>query len=182
MGSSGVRQASNPPPTADTGYVTGADGVQLYYQRIGNGREVVIVPGRLFLVDALEPLARSHTIIFYDMRNRGRSAPVVDGALITIQKDVEDLEAIRRHFGVSRFTPVGFSYLSLMVVMYAAAHPDRITRIVQLGPVPRKFGTPYPASLAQWPVIWSATSGTISAACSGSTFRERRSPASASPC
>jgi proline iminopeptidase len=134
--------------TVDSGYVTGPDGVRLYYHRIGNGSEVVIVPGRLFLADALAPLARSHTIILYDMRNRGRSDPVADSTLITIQKDVEDLEAIRRHFGVSRFTPVGFSYLGLMVVMYAAAHPDRVARIVQLGPVPRKFGTRYPDGLA----------------------------------
>ena len=24
-------------------------------------------------------------------------------------------------------------------------HPDRVERLVQIGPVPRKFGTPYPA-------------------------------------
>ena len=62
-------------------------------------------------------------------------------------KDVEDLEAIRRHFGVDRFVPVGFSYLGFMVVLYAMEHPHRVERLVQLGPVPRKFGSDYPASL-----------------------------------
>jgi proline iminopeptidase len=138
-----AQQSSQP----DTGFVTGADGVRLYYQRLGTGREVLIVPGRLFLADDLAPLARHHTLILYDMRNRGRSSRVADSSLITIQKDVEDLEAVRQHFGVRKFTPLGYSYLGLMVVIYAMDHPDRVTRIVQLGPVPRKFSTQYPSSL-----------------------------------
>jgi pimeloyl-ACP methyl ester carboxylesterase len=132
----------------DTGFVSGADGVQLYYERIGSGGRTLIVPGRLFLADDLAPLARRHTLILYDMRNRGRSSRVEDVALLTIQKDVEDLEAVRRHFKVEQFVPVGYSYLGLMVVLYTMAHGDRVERLVQLGPVPRKFGTEYPASLA----------------------------------
>jgi pimeloyl-ACP methyl ester carboxylesterase len=133
--------------TPDTGYVAGPDGVRLYYERIGTGGTTLIVPGRLFLARDLVPLARRHTLILYDMRNRGRSSRVEDGSLLTIGKDVEDLEAIRRHFGVERFVPLGYSYLGFMVVLYAMEHPERVERLVQLGPVPRKFGTEYPASL-----------------------------------
>ena len=76
------------------------------------------------------------------MRNRGKSEHIDDGSKLTIQNDVRDLETVRQHFGVTRFTPVGYSYLGLMVVMYAMEHPDHVERIVQLGPVPLKFGTP----------------------------------------
>jgi pimeloyl-ACP methyl ester carboxylesterase len=153
-------------PTAipDTGYVNGPDGVRLYYERIGRGGKTLIVPGRLFLAQDLAPLARRHTLILYDMRNRGRSSPVGDGSLLTIQKDVEDLEAVRRHFGVERFVPLGYSYLGFMVVLYAMEHPERVDRLVQLGPVPRKFGTEYPASLAHRdaaPVIDSAAAARV---------------------
>jgi len=131
-------------PTLDTGYVAGPDGVRLYYERIGTGGPTLIVPGRLFLARDLAPLARRHTLILYDMRNRGRSSRVENGSLLTLQKDVEDLEAVRRHFGVERFVPLGYSYLGFMVVLYAMEHPERVERLVQLGPVPRKFGTEYP--------------------------------------
>lgn len=131
----------------DTGWIAGPDGVRLYYERIGSGPRTLIVPGRLFLARDLAPLGERHTVILYDMRNRGRSSRVEDGRLLTIGKDVEDLEAVRRHFGVERFVPIGYSYLGLMVVLYALAHPDRVERLVQLGPVPREFGTEYPASL-----------------------------------
>lgn len=148
----------------DTGYVSGVDGVRLYYERIGSGPKVLIVPGRLFLARDLASLARRHTLILYDMRNRGRSSRVEDGALLTIQKDVEDLEAVRRHFKVERFVPVGYSYLGFMVVLYAMEHGDRVERLVQIGPIPRKFGTEYPASLQHRdsvPVIDSATAARI---------------------
>ena len=150
------------PP--DTGYVPGPDGVRLYYERVGTGGRTLIIPGRLFLAKDLAPLARTHTLILYDMRNRGRSSRVKEGALLTIQKDVEDLETVRRHFGVERFVPVGFSYLGLMVILYAMDHPDRVERLVQLGPVPRKFNTEYPASLSHRdsvPVVDSAAAARI---------------------
>ena len=131
----------------DTGWIVGPDGVRLYYERIGSGPRTIIVPGRLFLSRDLAPLGHRHTVIMYDMRNRGRSSPVEDGRLLTIRKDVEDLEAVRRHFRVERFVPIGYSYLGLLVVLYALDHPARVERLVQLGPVPRKFGTEYPASL-----------------------------------
>ena len=98
------------------------------------------------------------------MRNRGRSSRVEEGRLLTIQKDVEDLEAVRRHFRVDRFVPVGYSYLGLMVVLYAMDHPERVERLVQLGPVPRKFGTEYPAGLLHRdsvPVVDSATTARL---------------------
>jgi proline iminopeptidase len=148
----------------DSGWVAGPDGVRLYYEKTGDGPRTIIVPGRLFLARDLAPLAARHTLILYDMRNRGRSSRVDDGSLLTIQKDVEDLEAVRRHFRVERFVPVGYSYLGFMVVLYAMDHPDRVERVVQLGPVPRKFGTEYPASLAHSdpvPVIDSATAARI---------------------
>jgi pimeloyl-ACP methyl ester carboxylesterase len=81
------------------------------------------------------------------MRNRGRSDAVSDSTTITIGKDVEDLETIRRHFGIERAQLVGYSYLGMMVIMYTMAHPERVERVIQLGPVPRQWDTPYPAHL-----------------------------------
>ena len=143
----------------DSGWIAGPDGVRLYYEKIGSGPRTIIVPGRLFLAPELAPLARHHTVILYDMRNRGRSSRVEDGRLLTIGKDVDDLEAVRRHFEADRFVPIGYSYLGLMVVLYAMDHPDRVERMVQLSPVPRKFRTEYPASLLHQdsvPVVDSA--------------------------
>ncbi len=129
------------PPT-EHGFVRAADGVRLYYEKVGSG-PVLIVPGRLFVFEALRPLADHHTVISYDMRARGRSDAVSDTLRQTIQDDVRDLERIREFFHADRFTPIGWSYLGLMVVMYATEHPDHVVKLVQLGPVPPRFDARY---------------------------------------
>jgi pimeloyl-ACP methyl ester carboxylesterase len=139
--------ASTPPAAngPEIGQVETAAGVSLYYEKYGAGPEVVIIPGRLFLGDAFRSLVASNrTLILYDMRNRGASGRVEDGATLTVMEDVRDLEAMRAHFGAERFTPVGFSYLGVMVALYAAEHPERVERLVQIGPAPRDFDTEYP--------------------------------------
>jgi proline iminopeptidase len=122
------------------------DGVELFYQKVGSGPQVVIVPAGLFTFDGLKPLAsKERTLIFYDMRNRGRSQHLSDLTKVSIQDDVRDLEAVRAHFRAKKFTPIGYSYLGLMVMLYTKDHPENVERIVQLGPVPLKFGTKFPA-------------------------------------
>jgi pimeloyl-ACP methyl ester carboxylesterase len=130
-------------PEATDGFVTTDDGVQLYYVKSGSGAETVILPARLFTLDDLRWLAERYTLISYDMRNRGRSSQVEDLAKISIEADVRDLETIRKHFRVEKAHLIGYSYLGLMVVLYALEHPANVERIVQLGPVPLKFGTEY---------------------------------------
>jgi pimeloyl-ACP methyl ester carboxylesterase len=134
-------------PRVEEGYVTAEDGVRLFYQKAGRGSKVIVVPGRLFTFDDFKQLADGFTLIAYDMRGRGRSDNVTDGERLTIHYDIKDLEAVRQHFRLSKFNVVGYSYLGLMVVMYAMDHPTAIERIVQLGPVPLKYGTEYPAQL-----------------------------------
>jgi pimeloyl-ACP methyl ester carboxylesterase len=134
-------------PAAVEGYVTADDSLRLYYRIAGSGAQTVIVPASLFLYRDLSALASGRRMIFYDMRGRGKSDRVADSTHITIQWDVRDLETVRKHFNVERFTPIGWSYLGLMVMMYAADHPDRVERIIQMGPVPRKYGTVYPREL-----------------------------------
>jgi proline iminopeptidase len=127
----------------EKGYIKTADGARLFYEKTGSG-PAIIVPGRLFLFPAFKQLADQYTIVSYDMRDRGRSSFVADDAKLTIQNDIADLEAVRRHFGINKFVPVGYSYLGLMVIMYAMDHPEHVERIVQLGPVPLKWPGQYP--------------------------------------
>lgn len=136
-------------PKIDEGFVTAPDGVKLHYRKIGTAPRVVIVPLGFVLFDEVKQLSDMATVITYDMRNRGRSETLKDLSSATIQQDVKDLEAVRAHFNVDRFVPIGYSYLGMMVALYAMEHPERVTRIVQIGPVPPVFGTEYPKDLAE---------------------------------
>jgi pimeloyl-ACP methyl ester carboxylesterase len=127
------------------GHVDTAPGVSIYYERYGTGPNVVLIPGRLFMPEFTALARPDRTLILYDMRNRGLSKRVEDPAQITIMGDVADVEALRRHFATEKVTLVGYSYLGLMVALYATEHPDKVGRLIQIGAVPRKFGTAYPA-------------------------------------
>lgn len=107
----------------------------LYYHIVGSGPDTVIVPLGVLLDSALAPLGRSHTLVFYDPRHRGRSTTYTDSTLSTFSGDVDDLERVRAQFGLSKMALVGFSYYAAVVAMYAASHPDRVTRLALLSPI-----------------------------------------------
>jgi pimeloyl-ACP methyl ester carboxylesterase len=143
----GASLATSVPSGMEEGYVTTDDGTRLFYQKAGSGSQVVIIPLRLYTFDAFKQLADQFTVIAYDTRGRGRSDPIPDdqkAAKLSIQHDLVDVERIRQHFNVKKASLIGYSYLGLMVVVYAMEHPDCV---VQLGPVPIKFGTEYPDNL-----------------------------------
>lgn len=127
-------------PARETFQLQTAPGVTIYVEKYGAGPNLVIVPGRLFLENQFRALAApDRTLVLYDMRNRGASGRVEDGHQLTIAEDVRDLEALHEHLGVSRASLIGYSYLGLMVALYAAEHPDRVERLVQVGPAPRSY-------------------------------------------
>lgn len=138
--------AENAAPFEE-GFVPTPDGVNLHYRKLGNGPVTLIVPLDFALYDAMKQFADIATIISYDLRSRGRSSRAKDVESLTIRQDVADLETVRAHFKVEKFVPVGFSYLGKMVILYAAAHPDRVRRVVQLAPVANVQAAPGPPQM-----------------------------------
>lgn len=107
----------------------------LAYHIAGSGPDTVLVPLGVLLEVPLTPLTRSHTVVFYDPRGRGRSTSYADTTLSTFAADVGDIEQVRSALGISRLSLIGFSYLAAVAAEYAATHPDRVERLVLLSPV-----------------------------------------------
>jgi len=123
-------------------HVTTEEGVQLFVQKLGQGPQTVLIPNGFYLSDALQSIANCCTLIFYDPRNRGRSNPISDQSKLKkgIHHDVEDIEALRRHFTIDKVNLIGHSYMGVTVALYAMKHPGHTGRIVQIGSM-----APYPA-------------------------------------
>lgn len=124
---------------AEVGFLEGAGGVLLHYEVVGStGPTVVAVHGGpgagmgSFLPD-LRPLAERHRVIFYDQRGGGRSGLPEDEELLGASWFVEDLEAVRRHFGLERMNLVAHSFGAVLVARYAREYPERVARIALLG-------------------------------------------------
>jgi proline iminopeptidase len=121
---------------AREGWVEAAEGVRLYFRAVGEG-EPVVIP----LVDwtrEFETLADRRRVISYDPRSRGRST-AVDPGRISFASDVQDLEALRRHLRLERFSLIGWSYYGGVVARYAMEFPERVRRLaVVCGPPIRR--------------------------------------------
>jgi pimeloyl-ACP methyl ester carboxylesterase len=131
------------------GYVTAADGVRLFFQKVGDGRSTVVVPNAVYLFDDFKHLGAEHTCIFYDLRNRGRSDEVTDDAMLKggVHNDVQDVEAVRRHFELEEMSVMGHSYVGTVVALYALEHPQHVSRVVQIGPAAPNMTKRYPPDL-----------------------------------
>jgi proline iminopeptidase len=129
------------PPRAAAGYVVGAGGVRLFYRVEGGGPDTIVVlhggPGLNLegLRPDLTPLAHRHALVYFDQRGSGRS-DMPDTLRLTAALMVEDVEAVRRAFRLERLTLLGHSWGGSLAVLYAARYPERVRRMVLVGPIP----------------------------------------------
>jgi len=145
---------SPPPPegrSVTEGYVEAGDGVELFFRVVGDGPDTVVVlhggPGfsMEYFAEDLEPLAERLTLLFYDQRGTGRSTLVSDSAGLAAPVFAEDLEAVRRHFGMERLTLLGHSWGPAVATLYGGRYPERVGRLLFVGPTPPRRALLVPA-------------------------------------
>ena len=121
------------------GTVPVSDNLFLWYEIQGDGEDLLVVPSASWLNRDLDPLIEGRTVVFYDVRGRGRSANIQDEALLGIHRDVDDLERLRVALGMERFDLFGWSYHGGIAARYALAYPEHVRRVVLIGPTgPRR--------------------------------------------
>ena len=140
--------ATNAQIKVTEGYFPGADGVKLFYRKLGSGPQTVVFlhggPG-LGMGDGgseMSVLARDRVVLMYDQRGSGRSQVVTDPGLLSVDHQVRDLESFRQHFRLERMTLIGLSWGAGLATLYTAAHPDRVERLLLISPMP-PAKTPY---------------------------------------
>ncbi|MCU0685213.1 MAG: alpha/beta hydrolase [Polyangiaceae bacterium] len=134
--------ASAPRPPEATGYAPGEGGERIFFRSVGEGATPVVVvhggPGLDldWYLEDLRPLARARRVVFYDQRGGGRSSLPADPSSITMANHVRDLEALRRHLGAEQIVLLAHSFGPSIAALYAIEHPERVARMVLIGPIP----------------------------------------------
>jgi proline iminopeptidase len=72
-------------------------------------------------------------VILFDQRGCARSRPHASVERNTTWDLIDDIEAIRRRVGVDRWTVFGGSWGAALGLLYAEAHPRRVTELVLRG-------------------------------------------------
>jgi proline-specific peptidase len=117
------------------------DGRTLTFRREGAGPAVVCHPGgpgfsTLYLSD-LAGLADVFTLILLDPRGTAGSEPPEDPRAYTTDDYVSDVEDLRVHLGEEQIDVLGHSHGGVVAIAYAAAHPERVRRLVALNSLVR---------------------------------------------
>jgi len=115
----------------------------LAYRVVGEGEPVVCVPGGMlassYLGD-LGGLAAHRQLVMLDLRGTGESGGPGEPENWRCDRQVGDVEALREQLGLEKVTLLGHSAGASLVTRYAAAHPDRISKLVLATPGTRSVG------------------------------------------
>jgi proline iminopeptidase len=95
------------------------------------------VPGYL---GNLGGLGRSRELILPDIRGTGDSEVPADPAAYRCDRIARDVEAFRADLGLDQMDLLGHSAGGNVALLYAAAHPERISRLILLTPGVRALG------------------------------------------
>jgi proline iminopeptidase len=125
--------ATNVMPIQE-GYVD-ANGVMIYYKSFGKGDPLVIVHGgpgasHDYFLPHLVPLARTNRLVFIDERGSGRSEKLEDVKQYTVERMVDDLEAVRVALNLGQINLMGHSYGGVLAQAYALKHQDHLKHLV----------------------------------------------------
>lgn len=119
------------------------DGSRLAYRVEGDGEPLVCLPGgpsaSAYLGD-LGGLTAHRRVTALDLRGTGGSDTPEDLAAYRCDRLVDDVEALREHLGLGQMDLLGHSGAANLAVQYAARHPDRVRRLVLVGPGTRAVG------------------------------------------
>jgi proline iminopeptidase len=72
-------------------------------------------------------------VTLFDQRGCARSRPHASVERNTTWDLIEDIEAIRRRVGVERWTVFGGSWGATLALLYAQAHPERVSALILRG-------------------------------------------------
>ncbi len=114
--------------------------VELYSELVGDGPPLVLLHGGPGLSletfkPTLERAGEFASVIFYDQRGCGRSAPLAAGTSCTVENMVADLEGLRAALGLERMALLGHSWGAYLALCYAVAHEQRLDKLILVCPL-----------------------------------------------
>ena len=114
------------------------DGTEIAYRLRGDGPPLVCLPGgpgraAEYLGD-LGGLDRSRRLVLLDPRGVGLSADPADPATFRVDWLIGDVESLRAELGLDRMDLLAHSAGAVLATLYAAAHPQHLSRLILVTP------------------------------------------------
>ncbi|MBD3216847.1 MAG: alpha/beta fold hydrolase [candidate division Zixibacteria bacterium] len=119
--------------------VTTSDGVRIYYETEGEGIPIIMIAGGpggspSFYRGTHQLWLPYGKLVYVHNRGRGKSE-ILDSIpnAYSPEKDVLDIDAVRKDLGVDKIIVYGHSYGSMVALLYAATHPENTMALLTTG-------------------------------------------------
>jgi len=127
--------AQAPDSWTDGKYYT-VNGAKLYTVTVGTGEPMIVIPGgpggshlpyRKF--DSLT-VNSNIQLIYYDAFGRGKSDTAKEVREYTIERDIEDIEGLRKAMHLDKLSLLGHSYGSIVAQGYAVKYGQHLSHLI----------------------------------------------------
>ena len=124
-----------PDSFTDGQYIT-VNGAKLWVVTVGKGEPLIIIPGgpggnhypyRVF--DSLTVKANIQ-VIYFDAFGRGKSDTAKDVKEYSLERDIEDIEGLRKALHLDKLNVLGHSYGSLVAQGYALKYGNNVSHLI----------------------------------------------------
>ncbi|HSR17993.1 MAG TPA: alpha/beta fold hydrolase, partial [Ignavibacteriaceae bacterium] len=111
------------------------NGSKIWYETEGTGEPVLLIPGgpgnsHTYFHPWFSDLAENYKVIYFDAFGRGKSDRAKDSTEYTFNRDVEDIELLRKALGYEKWIIIGHSYGGMVAQDYALKYPGSIEKLV----------------------------------------------------
>lgn len=117
------------------------EGGKIWYRIVGEGEKTPVLllhggPGSSsFYLEPLKELSQDRPVIFLDQLGCGRSTRITDTTLMTIEKNVEQLEQVRKALKLEKFYLYGHSWGTMLGMDYYVKYPKGIQGLIFSSPL-----------------------------------------------
>ena len=122
-----------PDSHTDGQYYT-INGAKLWTVRFGTGAPLFFISGgpggSHYGMRSFDSLSTTNTLIYYDAFGRGKSDTSRHVSEYTLDRDIEDLEGLRKAMGYEKIAVLGHSYGGVVAQGYAIKYPNRVSHLI----------------------------------------------------
>ncbi|MBK7407571.1 MAG: alpha/beta hydrolase [Saprospirales bacterium] len=126
--------SQNFPNSATDGKYYEVNGAQIWTVSFGQGDPLFFIaggPGGAHPgLRSFDSLSTTHTLVYFDGFGRGKSDTALDVREYTLDRDIDDLEGLRKAMGFDKINVLGHSYGGLVAQGYAIKYPESVDHLI----------------------------------------------------
>lgn len=110
------------------------NGAKLWTVSFGEGEPLFFIAGgpggTHYGLRRFDSLSTTNTLVYYDAFGRGKSDTAKVVSEYTIERDIEDLEGLRKAMGFDKINILGHSYGGVVAQGYAIKYPENVLHLI----------------------------------------------------